>query len=276
MKVFIYSFVLESESQSFYVTNDNTPHVYNGNTYVASAIDSKEFSFDLKEVMGQVDINIPWTQCNFLQIFTQQSLEGPVEVTVYRFNTVDSTATLVFRGFINSFKVSKAMVELQCISFIEQSRDNYSRLVLTRSCNHTLYSTNCTMVAGNFATKMTIVGINFPRTTIVVGPPPSPPQATGYYQYGYVKCDTTNTYRWIVGDTITEDFVTFDTMHPVPVDWQIGTEVWLYAGCDKTIATCETKFNNFSNFMGFPYAPYESIRFTGLRQSETTMSGGKK
>jgi uncharacterized phage protein (TIGR02218 family) len=274
MKVFLYQFILQAESQSLYLTNDNTSHTYGGNTYVASAIESKEFSFDLKEIMGEVPITIPWTQCGFIQAFPQQSLEGPVEVTVYRYSTVDANTTLVFRGFINSFKVSKAAVDLQCISFIEQSRDNFSRLVLTRHCNHRLYSEMCGMIPGNWSFKSTIVGIDFPRTQIIVNPPPG--VASGFYQYGYAKCDTSLTYRWITGDVSSEVAVTFDIMHTAPASWALGTELWLFAGCDKTLDTCRSKFGNFSNFMGFPYAPFESIRFTGLRQSETRTSGGKK
>lgn len=274
MNVFLYSFVLASESESLYVTNDNTAHSYDGHTYVASAIESKEFSFDLKEIMGEVPISIPWTQCGFLQAFPQHSLEGPVEVTVYRYNTSTFVATLVFRGFINSFKVAKAICEFQCVSFIEQSRDNFSRLVLTRHCNHRLYSEMCTMNPASHAYKVTIYGIDFPRTQIIAGPAPG--VSAGWFQYGYVKCDTTATYRWITGDTSSAEAVTFDIMHAAPANWALGTEVWLYAGCDKCLSTCDSKFGNRSNFMGFPYAPFESIRFTGLRQSETRISGGKK
>ncbi len=270
MKVFLYSFVLGSDSLN--VTNDNTAHTYAGITYTASAIDSKEFSFDLKEIMGEVAITIPWSQCDYIQTFTQYSLEGPVEVTVYRYDTTLSTATLVFKGFVNSFKVSKAVVELQCISFIEQSRDNYSRLVLTRHCNHRLYSDLCTMIPGNWAYQMQITSISFDRTQLAVGPPPGGVTG-GFFTYGYVK--NADAYRWITGDTWSADAFLIDLIHPAPVAWTLNTSLWCYAGCDKTMDMCETKFNNIVHFMGFPYAPYESIRFTGLRQQETTM-GGKK
>ena len=36
-----------------------------------------------------------------------------------------------------------------------------------------------------------------------------------------------------------------------------GDEVLLVAGCDKQAATCQTKFNNFLNFRGFPHIPGE-------------------
>ena len=37
----------------------------------------------------------------------------------------------------------------------------------------------------------------------------------------------------------------------------IGDTVTLIAGCDKTVETCKTKFDNFLNFQGFPFIPGE-------------------
>jgi uncharacterized phage protein (TIGR02218 family) len=35
----------------------------------------------------------------------------------------------------------------------------------------------------------------------------------------------------------------------------VGDAFTVYQGCDHTIATCKAKFNNLSNFRGFPYIP---------------------
>ncbi|WP_370470443.1 DUF2163 domain-containing protein [uncultured Paracoccus sp.] len=37
----------------------------------------------------------------------------------------------------------------------------------------------------------------------------------------------------------------------------VGDRVRLYAGCDKSVATCRLKFRNFLNFRGFPHLPQE-------------------
>ncbi len=38
---------------------------------------------------------------------------------------------------------------------------------------------------------------------------------------------------------------------------EVGDQILLQAGCDKMAATCQTKFNNFLNFRGFPHIPGE-------------------
>ena len=42
---------------------------------------------------------------------------------------------------------------------------------------------------------------------------------------------------------------------PFPYSISAGNAFTIYAGCDKTIATCKNKFNNVINFRGEPYIP---------------------
>lgn len=42
---------------------------------------------------------------------------------------------------------------------------------------------------------------------------------------------------------------------PLPLPPNAGDTFIAYPGCDKTQATCTTKFNNLTNFEGFPYVP---------------------
>ena len=63
-----------------------------------------------------------------------------------------------------------------------------------------------------------------------------------------------------------------DLLHPLPDGWKGGDTINAYPGCDKTMSTCKDKFENFKHFIGFPYAPYESIRFTGLKGQSVTAS----
>jgi len=44
-------------------------------------------------------------------------------------------------------------------------------------------------------------------------------------------------------------------MVPLPSAPALGDTIQIYPGCDKTQATCKTKFNNLAHFAGFPYVP---------------------
>lgn len=42
---------------------------------------------------------------------------------------------------------------------------------------------------------------------------------------------------------------------PFPYQIQVGDNFEAIAGCDKTISTCKSKFNNIINFRGEPHIP---------------------
>lgn len=272
MQTFLFTFTMGG-SAGLYLVSDNQSYVVGGHTYAASAIECKEFSFDLKEIMGESVITLPWYQCGFLQAFARRPLEQPVSVTVLRYNTASGATTLVFSGFINTFKVSKAVAEFTCLSFIEQARDNFNRLALTRTCTHRLYSSMCTVNSASYSRSATITQISSDGLMIQVSGsfPTNYTGTSAYFLYGYVRasngdcrhiCHDVREY----GGSLSE----FYFSQPVPESWTIGTLLTAIAGCNKLRETCTLKFNNVVNFLGFPYAPFESIRFTGLKQASFT------
>jgi len=45
------------------------------------------------------------------------------------------------------------------------------------------------------------------------------------------------------------------TLSAVPPGLAVGNAITLYSGCDRTLATCHSKFGNSENFGGFPLIP---------------------
>ena len=60
---------------------------------------------------------------------------------------------------------------------------------------------------------------------------------------------------------------------PLPQLPLAGDEVELTAGCDKSFATCRTRFANSANFRGFPHIPGNDAAL-GYASSFTEMDGG--
>ena len=264
MKVYLYHF--ECGSEDLYFTGDNTLRVTDGITYNIAAIESKELSYDLKELMGEVSISMPFDQSGYLKDFTRYPFDFPVNASMYSYETSSDTSSLIFRGFVNSFKCSKGMVELGCLSFIEQCRDNYPKISLAKHCCHRVYDDGCTLISGDWTEMTTLKGISTDRKTLTV----DLVSDDGYYSYGYMFSNYR--YRHISSSTPGVDGTELYLIHPCPTAWNVDDTVYLVAGCDRAQATCQTKFNNYANFLGFPYAPFESIRITGLRASEIKRS----
>lgn len=77
-----------------------------------------------------------------------------------------------------------------------------------------------------------------------------------YFQWGLMRfmsgvCEgqTMEVVRW---DQATQEV---GLVLPVPLSPAVGDWVWLQAGCDKSIETCQAKFGNAINFRGEPYLP---------------------
>ncbi|MBO6637935.1 MAG: DUF2163 domain-containing protein [Roseitalea sp.] len=60
---------------------------------------------------------------------------------------------------------------------------------------------------------------------------------------------------------------------PVGVSPATGDPVTLFAGCDKTFATCKAKFSNQLNFQGFPHMPGDD-RALNYVYSDAVFDGG--
>lgn len=60
---------------------------------------------------------------------------------------------------------------------------------------------------------------------------------------------------------------------PVGVPPATGDPATLFAGCDKTFATCKAKFSNQLNFQGFPHMPGDD-RALNYVNSDTVFDGG--
>jgi uncharacterized phage protein (TIGR02218 family) len=60
---------------------------------------------------------------------------------------------------------------------------------------------------------------------------------------------------------------------PLPSPPAPGDTVTLYAGCDRTMATCNSKFNNLANFGGQPFIPIPDTMLPPIVQAS---SGGGK
>ena len=62
---------------------------------------------------------------------------------------------------------------------------------------------------------------------------------------------------WIKADYEQAGVRVIDLWEPLRAEVQVGDQVLLQAGCDKTSATCAGKFKNIVNFQGFPFIPGE-------------------
>ena len=79
-------------------------------------------------------------------------------------------------------------------------------------------------------------------------------EAADYFKFGLLTFTSGDNdgFAMEVKDFATGAFVLQQAM-PNPI--QVGDAYSVYAGCDKLLASCKTKFNNVINFRGVPHVP---------------------
>jgi hypothetical protein len=238
----------------------------NGITFLSASIQCPEIIYDLKEVVGEANVTLPWQRSGFLRDSVLNLSDCSTFISI---DEIDSNGNVVslFVGFVNAFKCSKGALEVQCISFVENARDNFSRVVICRFCIHRHYAVACGVDPSLFTDIESIVAIDSKRIYIDV----SSQRESAFFRFGFIK--NGNVQRYIVHDRILNNTThRLALLIPARPDWEVGQAVSITFGCDKKIATCKNVFNNFVHYLGFPWAPYESIRFTGLKSAEFSTS----
>jgi uncharacterized phage protein (TIGR02218 family) len=159
------------------------------------------------------------------------------------------TITL-FTGFVADMDIGRLSATIRVNSDMSLLNVQMPRNLYQPGCQNTLYDPVCTAVKASFGVAAT-VGISgstastFPSNLI---------NPTGYFDLGTVTWATganaglSNSVKQYVAGSFTLNTPLLSVPQP-------GDTFTAFPGCDKTQATCTSKFNNVINFRGFPYIP---------------------
>jgi len=254
----IYDFALGNETFRF--TSGEEEVVVETNTYVPLEISrsvmviSQEFESNVMTLT--VPAATPLVRKYIEVVPGQRGI-----LTIRRLHRTDNDGEFItiFKGIIRS--VSFTMVGLTAEIVVQPLTSALSRsvprFVYSGVCNHILYDTGCTVSQNSyrFIGEVGLVSGNvYTVTNLSVGRPNG--WATGGFVYDANGID----YRLIldhVGDQIT-------LLLPFQSTVGTGSQVQVFAGCDHSISTCGSKFNNVTNFGGFPFVPRDNIFQKGI------------
>lgn len=165
---------------------------------------------------------------------------------IYRVHRGDVNAKRIFVGEVVGAAVAGVSVILDCAPMSAAIKRPMLRVLYQTPCNHNLYDANCGVDRDAFDTSGSIDAIATDGVTLTISEADA--LADGYFTAGMLKFG--NEYGFIrshVGDQVV-------LLRPVP-SLAVSSSVTLYAGCDRSLATCTTKFSNTANHLGFPFIP---------------------
>ena len=165
----------------------------------------------------------------------------------------DTEAPVVWSGLVKSGRQS-SLVEFAfiCNSLLSTLNRNGLRLSWGRGCPHALYDRACGVDPEDFATSVQVTSMTgVSITASAIGT-----LGDGYLAGGYLAFPSlygTTERRAIEGHTGSTIQMLGTTDGIAVGDW-----ITVYPGCDRTTATCQSKFDNLPNYGGFPHLPTKS------------------
>jgi uncharacterized phage protein (TIGR02218 family) len=159
---------------------------------------------------------------------------GSVILFKGRVGTIDSIGRTTAQITVNSDLV---LLDLQM-----------PRNVYSPSCQHVLYDSGCTLVKSAFGTAGTAGAGSTGSVINWSGASTNFNQGTMTFSSGINAGVSANVKSAVAG-------VSLALSYPLQNAPATGDAFTVYWGCDHSQATCTTKFNNLTNFRGFPYIP---------------------
>jgi hypothetical protein len=250
-----------------------------GNTWERANVTHTNIRAGIDVLSDQIQIRFGTDQTyptNPLRYFNNRLTAEDMTVTVYKTDlstlTVDTTAPL-FVGKVERVQFEdKGIIVAQVSSIFRVGEVPLPQKAVQRLCNNRLFDGVCSLVAATYTTAGTI---SAQSTTIVLpyveatafGTKATTEDDPNWFALGKVTVGTE--VRLCVGQDgnrlyLDAPFAGAD----------IAEAVSATAGCDKRIGTCELKFGNLDNYLGFPYIPSVDPNLEALVTPRP--SGGKK
>lgn len=172
---------------------------------------------------------------------------GSMVLTIYRHHYGDSEFSVLWKGRVIGNKWVGSRAVLLSDSVFTMFKRSGLRRAFQVGCPHILYGTGrgaCNVVKDSYKVTGTAAAVAGNVVTVA---------AAGGYAPGYFTggmCKTGDSVMLIMGHSGTS-VVLLDAVPGMAE----GAGVELWPGCDHSLATCTSKFNNAINYGGLPFLP---------------------
>jgi len=173
-----------------------------------------------------------------------------ITVKIFKKHRTDAEPAIIWIGRIMSCEWDGGEATLSSEPVYTSIKRNGLRRFYQIQCPHLIYGSACGIAQHDYATTGSLVAIS----GVVAEVPAAVSMPNGFFSGGFLSIANTAT-----GTTerrlILKHEGQYLTMAATVTEWTFGDTVTLFAGCDHTLQTCETKFSNEDNYGGYPAIP---------------------
>lgn len=165
---------------------------------------------------------------------------------------------VIYKGVVRAvaFTSNAANSALSLVPINEALDKEIPERTFQAACNNVLFDPDCKISAGSHSFSGTVGAITDNVVTITGL---ETAKGDGWSTGGFIAYGTLD-FRLIL-EQDGDDLVLVLPFH----ESVLGETVTVYAGCDHSDATCDSKFSNVDNFGGHPYVPTKNIFVSGIK-----------
>lgn len=201
---------------------------------------------------GELTINLPSTTPIAL-LFNATPPSDETWLVLRRKQHDEDNAPVIWIGTVSSFsQTALKSSKFVCKTMVATFNRNGLRLSYGRQCPHSLYDISCraNKNAHGVVVQIDEIGGNWFGSADLAG------YDYGWFSNGFIE------FQLIGGATERRAIEHFNNAYVFLIETTdgliVGDYVVVFPGCNRTTSDCINKFNNLSNFGGFPHLPSKS------------------
>lgn len=252
-----------ADSLTWTLTSADSDEAYNGDVYTSTAIGRDEV--EQKNELSKANLTVTVSLDNEMgRRWLKTSVDAVVGLTVFRKDVDTGSVVVAWKGRLASVKPNEKSIQLIFESVFTSLRRPGLRQRYQRTCPHVLYGSGCNLSKEDFAVSGQVTNVS--GKTVVFPAAASFPD--GWFTAGMIEAPD-GTMRFITAhsgqnltlirplDSLSEAFAKQGYGQGYGYGYG-GLIARIFPGCDRTTATCASKFNNLVNNGAFPFIPLKN------------------
>lgn len=238
-------------TEEWYYTSSDTVIEYDGHIYTPASISRGELSKSTELEGIDLDITVP--VADFVLDYIVNVPLDNVFVTIYLYKNA-SSVDVAYYGKVKNVTLQDDNLSVVSLTDMIETTIHIPRYIITPSCNHYLYDSECGVNKNSYRTNVTVRNIvdNYVYISSI--------SHLDYYKYGYIEFNSDT--RIIIETAIISNSYRLELNAPFR-NLKKNDVIVCYMGCLKTPSCCMNRFNN-RNFLGFTTVPRKNPVTTGL------------
>lgn len=237
-------------SQAWYYTSADHEIIYDGHTYSPAAIEHGDIIKESELNKIELDVTFPTSD-----LFKQYVATAPVYqtlVNIYLYQDA-SNVILAFQGEVTKISLNQTNTCIVRLDEYTSLTTKLPRLLISPACNHVLFDSGCGLTKASWKKTILVDTVNpgFIQSASLGAYP------DGYFTQGVAEFQSDLRMITYHAGTMANLHIDFPTLHN-------GDTLYCYPGCDKSPATCDTKFSNLARYLGCPYVPRKNPVLFGI------------